>query len=127
MAKSFPKLMKGSSAQIQEVVKGAGLVACWHVLHFGGPGFAGSDSRRRSTHHSSSGSVPHKKQRKIGTGVSSGTIFLTKEKKFVKTLSRMNIKEIIYRHIIVTILKIKDKTLRKLGWGEEKENIVSSN
>ena len=46
------------------------------MLSFRGLGFTGSDPGHRPAHHSSSLGIPHAKQRKIATDVSSATIFL---------------------------------------------------
>ena len=54
------------------------------MLSFGGPGFASLDPRHGHMHHLSSHAVagiPHIKQEKMGTRVSSGPIFLKKKKR----------------------------------------------
>ena len=52
------------------------------ALHFGGPRFTGLDPRGGPTHRLSNhavAGVPHIKERKMGTDVSSGPLFLGKK------------------------------------------------
>lgn len=60
-----------------------GAVVLKFTILFGTLGFAGSDPRHAPTHLSTSyaeAGVPHEKQRKMNTDVSSGPILLSKKK-----------------------------------------------
>ena len=74
--------------------------------HSSGPGFTSSDPMHGPLIKPHCGSIPHTKQRKTGTDVSSGTIFLTKKNSKTKNYVVKNFKVFTLFYIVFLIIFI---------------------